>query len=132
MRTRKRLSIELSVNKFAPKLRFYFTYTFWKYPEYVSRVYSPPAADVNLLSITSSPKLDRSAFLKIKIIQYGKRMNPLNWFIIGLGISDPRIWKCSYLRRKMNPVWELQVFLSWLWPMPVNPLKGTLNSIKTF
>ena len=64
-RTKKRLSIELSVEKYAPNLHFYFAYTFWNCPEYMSRIYSPPATDVNLLSVTQSSELDRLAQINV-------------------------------------------------------------------
>ncbi|EUB55519.1 rpgr-interacting protein 1 related [Echinococcus granulosus] len=71
-RGKRQLSIGLSVEEFAPQVDFCFAYTFWRCPEYVSRIYEPPATDIRLITLRDSPQLDRhlrSSSLKVLLIE---------------------------------------------------------------
>lgn len=51
------------MEEFAPQVDFCFAYTFWRCPEYVSSVYKAPATDIRLITLKTSPQLDRWASL---------------------------------------------------------------------
>ncbi|CDI97975.1 protein fantom [Echinococcus multilocularis] len=71
-RGKRQLLIGLSVEEFALQVDFCFAYTFWRCPEYVSRMYEPPATDIRLITLRDSPQLDRhlrSSSLKVLLIE---------------------------------------------------------------